>query len=322
MRVLILHSHISPDAPPDEQDTMAQVASVKDALAARGHEGAAAAFQPDPFYLEALLRGAEADLVFNLVESVWGKGVYAPLAAQMLAGAGIAYTGSDASVMAASNDKLLSKRMMVAAGLPTPAWGEAPDWNGIGPSGQWIVKSVDEDASLGLDDGAVVTGRAQVLARAAQSAGLHGGKWFAESFVDGREFNVAVLEKDGKPFVLPIAEMHFEHWQADRPRIVGYAAKWDQAAPENYNTVRDFSWSKAEPALEAELTRLAVRCWNLFGCRGYARVDFRVDGEGKPYILELNVNPCLEPEAGFAAAAAKAGLSYDELIEHICSVAA
>jgi D-alanine-D-alanine ligase len=180
---------------------------------------------------------------------------------------------------------------------------------------------VTEDASLGLDDGAVVKGREAVVARAQASAARHGGRWFAERFIEGREFNVAVIERDGAPVVLPIAEMVFERWDESRPRIVSYAAKWDEAAPEYRDTTRMFGWHERDPHLNKALERLAKDCWTLFGLTGYVRVDFRVDVENRPRILEVNANPCLEPSAGFAAAGAQASLSYDALIGEILKAA-
>ena len=91
-----------------------------------------------------------------------------------------------------------------------------------------------------------------------------------------------------------------------RPRIVGYDAKWTSDSEAYVGTPRRFGLENDEPALAAELVKLAKSCWDLFGLAGYARVDFRVDREGKPTILEVNVNPCLNPDAGFAAAAAQA----------------
>jgi len=74
---------------------------------------------------------------------------------------------------------------------------------------------------------------------------------------------------------------------------------------------------REEPELAAELTRLALACWDLFRLNGYARVDFRVDHAGAPFILEVNMNPCISDDAGFAASALEAGLSYDEMIARI-----
>lgn len=321
MKILILHSQVPDGAPPDELDTLIQAEAIGAALRGRGHDVDTAAFDSNPARLSEIIDRSGVDLVFNLVESVWGRSTFAPLALQILERIGPPVTGSDAESMIATSDKLLAKAVLAEAGLPTARWSEGPEWRGLDSGTRWIVKSADEDASLGLDDDAVVSEPASAIARAEQCAGEHGGRWFAEEFIDGREFNVAVLERSGAAEVLPIAEMRFEDWDESRPRIVGYTAKWDPAAAEFNNTVRDFTWAATEPQLNAALVDLAKKCWALFGCSGYARVDFRVDRDGQPYILEINANPCLEPGAGFAAAAGKAGLSYDGLIEHICLTA-
>lgn len=320
MRVLILHSDVPPDAPPDEQDTLLQAVAVEGALIELGHEASRAAYAPDAAQLEATLTNENPDLVFNLVESVWGRGLYAPLAVQMLADLGVPFTGAPAAAMAATGDKVLTKRLLRGARLSTPDWSEPPHWRGLG-EGRWIVKSISEDASLGLDDGAVVRGREAVAARAQLSAVKYGGHWFAERYIEGREFNVALIERKGKPHALPIGEMMFEDWEAGKPRIVGYAAKWDEAAPEYSGTPRVFDWHRKEPGLRDTLEKASKDCWSLFGLRGYARVDFRVDASGRPYILEINPNPCIEPNAGVAAACAQAGLSYVQLIDDIVRAA-
>jgi D-alanine-D-alanine ligase len=222
--------------------------------------------------------------------------------------------------MALAGDKPLAKTMLRLAGLPTPDWEEPPF--PLAKHGQrYIVKSATEDASLGLDDAAVVTGPAQARARAEFCRGAYGGRWFAEKYVEGREFNVSVIEENGGPRVLPIPEMTFQHWHAERPRIVGYDAKWAEESAESLNTVRHFIKAAEEPALCMKLTDLALAAWRLFGLHGFARVDFRVGADGEPTVLELNPNPCLEPGAGLAAAAAEAGMEYAELIERILTAA-
>jgi D-alanine-D-alanine ligase len=117
--------------------------------------------------------------------------------------------------------------------------------------------------------------------------------------------------------VLPIPEMQFHNWREDRPRIVGYSGKWDEQSPDYTGTVRQFIAERDEPDLHRWLTELSEAAWRLFDLRGFARVDFRVDEGGEPTILELNPNPCLEPGAGLAAAAAEAGIAYPELVERI-----
>jgi D-alanine-D-alanine ligase len=317
MRVLVLHSDVAADAPADEQDTLFQAQAIADALAASGHEVRKAGYVDDQAALGAVVRARATDAVFNVVEAIDGSGRLAARVPQILDALGVPFTGAGTSELAATSDKPLSKRMMRDAGLPTPDWAEPPDWAGLVEAEHYIVKHALEDASIGLDDASVVGGCAQVRARAEESAKRHGGRWFAEAFIDGREFNVAVMEKDGGPFVLPLAEMTFADWPCNRPKIVGYAAKWDSGSFEEVKTVRVFGLEEREPALAASLRNLARRTWDLFDLSGYARIDFRVDRNGNPLILEINPNPCLSPDAGFAAAAEEAGYSYNALVEHI-----
>jgi D-alanine-D-alanine ligase len=322
MRILILHSPVLRDAPPDELDTLIQVKAIRAALRRRGHTVNSAPFLSNPDRRAELILRARPNLIFNLVESIWGRSAFAPFALHALEQTELPVTGADGDSMFATYNKILAKATLMRAGLPTPDWAEWPSWEGLEPINKsWIVKSVDEDCSFGLDDDSVVCGRNAVVARAQYCAERYGSSWFAEEYIEGREFSVAMLERNDFLEVLPIAEMRFERWDTHRPRIVGYAAKWNPDDEDFATTVRSFDWANKEPDLNSILTLLSKECWNLFECRGYARVDFRVDHTGQPYILEVNVNPCLEPEAGFAAAAEKADLSYDELIDHICHAA-
>lgn len=319
MRVLILHSDVAPGAAPDEQDTLAQIPVIAEALAAKGHQVSRAPFTPDRAALAALMVRERPDVVFNLVEAVWGRGSYASIAVTMLAELGVPYTGANAAAMAIGGDKLLTKRLLAATGLPTPAWAVAPDWKGVN-GGRWIVKSVDEDSSLGLDDAAVADGRKAVLARAEHCASAYGGRWFAEDYVEGREFHAAVIEDGGEPRALPVAEMAFENWDKNRPRIMSANAKWESGSADFAHTGWKFD-GVTEPALHAKMAQLALKTFALLGLTGYARVDFRVDHAGNPFILEINPNPSLALNCGLAASAAQAKMSYADLIESILRAA-
>lgn len=143
----------------------------------------------------------------------------------------------------------------------------------------------------------------------------------AEAYVAGREFNLSLLEINGQPRVLSPAEIDFGGLPDDLPRIVGSNAKWHAGSIEYQLTPRRFAFSPGDTRLIADLSVLALRCWDLFGMRGYARVDFRVDEQGLPYVLEVNANPCLSQDAGFVAAASQSQLHYDEIIGHILDAA-
>ena len=117
--------------------------------------------------------------------------------------------------------------------------------------------------------------------------------------------------------LLPIRETVFQGFDEGEPLITDYDAKWTPGSQPFNGTPRRFGLEQDEPELAAELNRLAVACWDLFRIDGYARVDFRVDRAGTPFILEVNMNPCISDDAGFAASAVAGGLTYDQMIGRI-----
>ena len=323
MRVALLHNAVAPGADADEADVLVQAEAVRAALAAAGHGVTTVACDLNLAQLAESLAAERPDAVFNLVESLGGQGRLIPVVPYLLESLGIPYAGCPADAIHLTSHKVLAKRLLVQAGLPTPPWfesgGAVLDDAG---SDRWIVKSVWEDASLGMDDAAVTEGGAAAAgALLAARAGNPGAPWFAEAFVEGREFNLALLDGPEWPTILPPAEMLFDDYPEGKPRIVGYAAKWDPESFEYSHTVRAFPASAADEPLLAELRRLARACWGLFGLRGWARVDFRVAPDGRPFILEVNVNPCLSPDAGFAAALAQADIDFGDAVNRILAAA-
>lgn len=316
-RIVILHGALDPGERPDEHDTLVQVREVEAILVALGFRTEIVGVGLDLRALSALARDPPA-AVFYLVEALDGRAALQHLPAAVLESLGIAFTGAPATALALTTDKIAAKRLMREAGLPTPEWCEGPAF--VDPERLWIVKAVDEDASLGLDAGAVVPGFA-VAARMACMRARWGGRWFAEAFIEGREFNVPLLEGPNGVAVMPIGEIDFSDYPRDRPAIVDYDAKWRPGSITWETTPRIFTPRPEDGALRAELAGLARRCWDLFGLRGYARVDFRVDSQGRPWILEANANPCLSADAGFIAALEEAGLDQREAVARILGLA-
>ncbi|MGQ9505131.1 MAG: D-alanine--D-alanine ligase family protein [Thermogutta sp.] len=157
----------------------------------------------------------------------------------------------------------------------------------------------------------------QLLQDLARRSRRSGEPWFAERFIDGREFNLSLIAGENGPLVLPPAEIDFSAFPPERLRIVGYSAKWVPDSFEYSATPRRFVFPEDDKPLLHQLKIMAKKCWQIFHLRGYARVDFRVDRDGQPWILEINTNPCLSPNAGFAAAAAQAGWSFDQVVAAI-----
>ncbi|MEJ5348768.1 MAG: GNAT family N-acetyltransferase [Desulfosoma sp.] len=199
--------------------------------------------------------------------------------------------------------------------------GSLQDWmRSLGTESFAIVKPLWEDASVGIDQEAVVSLHDlktldRAMTRARHRFGPDG--FFVEHFIDGREFNLSLLSSPDGVQVLPPAEMCFVGFSSQKHRIVDYEAKWVAGSFAERNTMRSFSFSEEDAPLLDRLCGLAQRCWNIFGLRGYARIDFRVDWQGRPWILEINANPCLAPDAGFMAAADQAGLNVDDVVQRL-----
>ncbi|MBN2058835.1 MAG: D-alanine--D-alanine ligase [Deltaproteobacteria bacterium] len=327
MQIAVVHNAVEPDSRADEQDVLVQAAAVSDAIIESGHSPTQKACTLDLIQIKNLLQSMNTGLVFNLVESLDGEGRLIHLFPALLDGLGIPYTGSCTETVFITSHKILAKERMVLAGIPTPMWrGPFPqDFPSIGKTPLveegtvWLVKSLWEHGSLGLghddlisdislsDLDRIMEERAPGLGRAC----------FAEAYITGREFNLSLLSGPAGPEVLPPAEIIFEGYGPEKLPIVGYQAKWDMDSYEYHHTPRRFDFFDSDGALLEKLKSIAIQCWDLFGLNGYARVDFRVDKDGAPWVLEVNCNPCLSPDAGFAAAVSQAGLTYRQAIERI-----
>ncbi len=322
MRVLILHDEVPPNAAPDAADALVQARLVADHLQRLAHTVRILPAKLDLTPVADAVR--TADLVVNLVESLDGRGSLIHLVPALVESLGVPMTGCPAHAIAATSNKLTAKRALRDAAIPTPDWidphAAAPD--APPDRARWIIKSVWEHASIGLGPGSIIDAApCDIPERIDSLRDALGGLAFAEAYIDGREFNLSILEIDGACTVLPPAEIQFIGFAPGRPRIVDYAAKWDESSYEYHHTPRAFDFPPEDRALLDELRRLALRCGEVFDLRGYARVDFRVDAQNRPWVLEVNTNPCLSPDAGFMAAADRAGLTPAAVIDHLVASA-
>jgi D-alanine-D-alanine ligase len=323
--VLILHDALGPDARPDELDVLDQARAVAGALAERGTPHALASFPADVAAAAATIRAAAPAVVFNLVESVARECRFAPLAAALLDGLGLPYTGTGARGLSLTASKLAVRRALARAELPIPAGYSLPDLLAGAPlaPGRYVLKAVWEHGSLGLESDSVATAASALELAAALRERLPrlGGEGFAEAYVPGREFNVALLEGAAGPECLPIAEIRFLDPDPERPRIVGYRAKWSPGSAEDAATPRSFALADADRPLHEELRGLAVRAWRACDLAGYARIDFRLHARGEPAIIDVNPNPCLSPGSGLAATLEHAGIAFADAVERLLATA-
>ena len=300
----------------DELDTVTAAEAVATALEQAGYASTVLRFAPCANVLDHLA-SLRPHAVFNLVEAIDGEALGALLAPWFLQHWQLAYTGNSFTALLTTASKLLIKGLLTTAGVSTPLLAHAL----AVPTTPVIVKPVWEHASLGIDAESVVSAAAAARVAAERSA-RSGTRYFAEAFIDGREFNVALLERAHGVELLPIPEIVFTDWPSARPRVVDYAAKWQADSAAYRNTPRRFGIETAEPELAAALGDCALAVWRQCALRGYARVDMRVDAAGTIYVIDVNANPGIGPDAGFVATAAQAGIDFIPLVTALVASAA
>ena len=313
MKIVLLHDVIVASPRLDELESLEPIENDKKLLEETGHE---VELMPLGFDLRAAIRTIQEkkpDFVFNFVESIEGIAHLNHLAPMVLELAGVPYSGCSAQALYLTTYKLLTKKVLQLHGLPFPAVFDPECAPG---DGLFIVKSQTEDASVGITQSSIVpAGGVAGIIENRQSD--FGGQWFAEEYIDGREFNLGLLADGGDVRVLPVAEIVFDGYGDKLYPIVGYSAKWQENYFEYEHSERVFVNERADCRLVGQLKKLALRCWEVFQLSGYARVDFRVDKDNRPWILEINCNPGLDPESGFVAGCLKAGLNYSQLLLHM-----
>ena len=316
-KIVILHSDISPDARQDELDCLEQAETIAQALRALNYEPILLPFELNLNHTITMLQSLKPQAVFNIVETLDSKGSLIHFAPAILDSLKISYTGCPTQAVFQTSNKPLAKKILHDAGIATPDWIEQDGFSSQQEiSGQYLIKSSWEHASIGLDENSLIiyTNKAKILQEMKRREEKLGGSCYAEAYIDGREFNVALISDRSGSKVLPIAEMLFKDYAPDKLKIVDYKAKWDADSFEYNNTIRKFYFDDDDAPLISSLSEISLQCWNIFSLRGYARVDFRVDNNNKPWVLEVNTNPCLSPDAGFAAALKQANIQYHDAI--------
>jgi D-alanine-D-alanine ligase len=317
LHVVILVPELREVAADDDLATLSTGHEVAKHYADLGHTTQIEHFEFDPETFKTVMRKTGADCVFNLVESVYARSRLLNLPPIYLEELRLPYTGADSSAMFTTNDKVLAKSILRMLDAPSPDLftpGARPQ------GGKWIVKARHEHASFGITQDNVVEGTKAACETAAKLTAQHEIEWIIESFVDGREFNVSIIEGKDGPRVLPVAEIQFRDYE-NLHKIIDYKAKWDNDSFESVNTVRSYDHPKSDERVVKRMAEIAIKVWNGFGMGGWGRLDFRVDNEGTPYVVDINANPDISLDAGFMAAAGRAGMSPAEAIDHITDAA-
>jgi D-alanine-D-alanine ligase len=298
-------------------DVLDAVKAVSDALVGMGHRVTKVSLVPPIDEVRAALSHLDVDIFFNLFEGFAGQPETEAMVAGMMAVLGKPFTGSAAPTLALALDKAKTKELLIAAGLATPRYqvlrpGTVGSFMLAYPC---IVKPVAEDASHGVNQDSVVHNSTSLAQQVAKICTHYGGRALVEEFLDGRQLSVTIMG-NSKPIVLFISEIVFS-LPPELPRIFTFGAKWltDDIYYDHTNPICP---AQVDEELRAQLSEMSIATYRLMGCRGYARVDLRLDAHGSANVLEVNPNPDIAIPSWSEAGS---GLTYSQIVERIVELA-
>jgi D-alanine-D-alanine ligase len=318
--VLILVPELKEVEPDDNLATISTARELAKHYERLGYSNVIRHFDYMPQAFKTIVESEHPDCVFNLVESVSGTSRLIHVPPIYLEELRLPYTGCPAHAIELSNDKVLAKHILSLLNVPTPRWG-MPKTMAQGEPGTWIVKAQHEHASYGMTQANVVEGTTAAVELAGKLEAEHKIDWMIEEFIDGREFNVSLVEGPDGPRLLPIAEILFENYTKDLHKIIDYRAKWEEESFEYKNTNRRYDFPPADQALIRALQDYSLKVWRGFDLRGWARIDYRVNADRMPFVVDVNANPDLSLDAGFMTAAGRAQIPPHEAIRMITAAA-
>lgn len=270
------------------------------------------------------INDGRADLVFNLCEGAFLNSKFEMNIAALLELYDLKFTGNPSITLGVALNKGWTKDILKGAGVDTPPHFVTDDPSVELPEGlsfPLIVKPLTEDASLGIETDSVVHTMEELSARIEHILEEYCSHALVERFIDGREFNISVMGNDDETVALPPSEIDFSEYPEELPRICSYEAKWIEVSP-LYRKTPPVCPAPVSEELKKRLEATAIRAYRALGCRDYARVDMRLDKDGNLWVLEVNPNPDISRDAGFARAARAAGMEYHQFIGELVSIAA
>jgi D-alanine-D-alanine ligase len=315
VRVALLFDGASAFATNPDMLILGTVEAIEQSLATEGNEVVRLPVFPDGKWIDKVRRG-KFDLAFNMCEGIDGIASLESAVISVLELFQIPFTGASSYSTTLCLRKHVINGLLEKNGLPIPRFACIRRGDPLVSVGfPAIVKPAAEDASIGVEQKSVVRNMRQLAERV--DAMLEGwDEVLVQRYIDGREVNVGILGDE----VLPIAEIDFGKMPRGRWNIVTYQSKWVPGSVDDIGGAPRCP-AKLPARVANEVRRVALRAWQLAGGTGYGRVDMRIDANGQPWILEVNANPDIAPDAGLARMARVVGIEYPALIRAICEQA-
>lgn len=271
----------------------------------------------DEKIIERLIK-SDIDVAFNLSTGIRGESRQSQIPA-ILEMLGIPYIGSGILAHSLALNKAAAKKIFTYHNVSTPAFQvfdtgkEKLDSGLVFPL---IVKPACEGSGFGIHKDSVVYSEEALFKKVRELLKLYQPPAIAEEFIEGREFTVGIIGNGENKTILPVMEIDFEDIPEEFGKFYTFEVKTDFGEQTKYHCPAPLSIET-----ESLVKENVSRAFDALGCRDIARVDVRVR-DGKPYIIEINSLPGLQPEYSDLPKMAKtAGLSYEDLIIRILEVA-
>ncbi|MDP1564368.1 MAG: ATP-grasp domain-containing protein [Pirellulaceae bacterium] len=285
-----------------------------------GHEATPVGASDDLSKIRDAITELRPHVCFNLLEEFHGVGTYDQHVVSYLELCKQHYTGCNPRGLMLSHDKYLAKKIMTYHRISTPRFTVIPRGKRVRYRGKLdyplLVKSVIEDASLGISESSLVHDEEGLNRQVTYLHETLRSDALVEEYIAGREFYVGMLGNQ-RLKVLPIWEMKFTK-APKKPTIATAKVKWDAATQERLGV--ETSAAELPDELRARIIALCKRVYKALDLSGYARIDLRCNAEGKVYVLEANPNPNLSFGEDFAESADSDGIEYEELLARILNL--
>jgi D-alanine-D-alanine ligase len=284
-----------------------------------GHDARPLGVKSDLGVIRAAIEEWHPHIAFNLLEEFDGLAVYDQNVVSYLELLRVPYTGCNPRGLMLARDKVLAKKLFSFHRIPFPEFIVTPQGRTVKRpvwlSFPLIVKSITEEASLGISQASIVEDDGKLKERVAFIHDSVGTGALIERYIEGRELYVGVLG-NGQLQVLPVWELKLDKLPEDARKIATERVKWSRKYQDKYGITSENA--KNLPAGKAEeIQHLAKRVYRALGLSGYARIDLRMDAEGGLYVLEANPNPQIARNEDFADSAESAGYAYEELLQEL-----
>ncbi len=295
---------------------------VVEALRELGHEVQVLGVSDELLPIRTIVQGWNPHLVFNLLVEFRDVGAYQVHVVSYLELLQVRFTGCNSRGVLLARDKALAKQIFRYHRIPTPAFAVARLGQPPPTSGQLhfplIVKSVEEEASLGLSQASVVWDTEELRARVAFVHRKVGTDAMVEEYVEGRELTIGVLGNE-RLRTFPVWEMFFDKLPEGSLPIATARVKWDLDYQERAG-IRTGPARRLPAGMPEQIARIARRVYRCLGLSGYARIDLRLAPDQRIAVIEANAVPDLAEDEDFAMSAAAAGVPYDSLIQRILNL--